>query len=251
MNILAIGNSFSQDELTFLHQIAKSAGDDVTAVNLFIGGCSLEMHCENIKRDAALYEYQVNGYCTGELVSIDTALKREKWDIIYTHQASALSGIERTYYPYLQELLAHVRSICPEAKLYLDETWAYEYDSDNPGFSIYHRDQKLMYERVKATYEKIASEYFLPLIRCADALEAVRSLDEFNYKKGAMSLHRDGFHMHLVYGRYLMGCVLYETLVGKSVLDAPFIPYVEECGITDTSLIDTIKYTVHGFLSLR
>ena len=251
LNILAIGNSFSQDELTFLHQIAKSAGKDVTAVNLFIGGCSLEMHCENIKRNAALYEYQVNGFCTGELVSIDTALGREKSDIIYTHQASAISGLIRTYYPYLHILIEHVKSMCPNAKFYLDETWAYEYNSDNEGFAIYHRDQKLMHERVKQTYEQVARENSLSLIPCGDALEAVRALSDFDFEHGGMSLHRDGFHMHFVYGRYLMGCVLYEYLLNGNALDASFIPYVEECGATDSNLIDTIKYTVHGFMSLR
>ena len=32
-----------------------------------------------------------------------------------------------------------------------------------------------------------------------------------------MSLCRDGFHMSLVYGRYLLGAVWYETLTGQSV----------------------------------
>ena len=49
MKILAIGNSFSQDELRFLHGIAKSAGQEVMTANLYIGGCSLETHIKNIR----------------------------------------------------------------------------------------------------------------------------------------------------------------------------------------------------------
>ncbi len=250
MKILAIGNSFSQDELTFLHQISKSAGKDVTAVNLYIGGCSLETHMTNIKNNVPLYEYQENGFWMGEYVSIDEALKREDWDIVFTHQASALSGIEWTYRPYLKQLIEHIKKLAPKAKIYLDETWAYEYDSDHEGFAIYQRDQKLMRQRVKDTYEKIAKEYGLPLIPCGSALEAVRRLPDFDYEHGGISLHRDGFHMHLVYGRYLMGCVMYERLVGGNILDAPYIPYDPEFGPANADLIDTIKYTVHGFMQL-
>ena len=44
MNVLAIGNSFSEDATRYLHQIAKAQGTPLTVVNLVIGGCSLERH---------------------------------------------------------------------------------------------------------------------------------------------------------------------------------------------------------------
>ena len=47
MNILAIGNSFSQDATTYLHQVAKADGEDITVINLYIGGCSLYKHCSH------------------------------------------------------------------------------------------------------------------------------------------------------------------------------------------------------------
>lgn len=42
MNILAIGNSFSQDATRYLHQIAAADGVPLHVANLYIGGCSLE-----------------------------------------------------------------------------------------------------------------------------------------------------------------------------------------------------------------
>lgn len=248
MKILAIGNSFSQDELTFLHQIAKSAGMDASVANLYIGGCSLETHMTNIKNNAPLYEYQENGFWQGEYISIDDALLREKWDIVYTHQASALAGIEWTYRPYLKQLISHVSALAPQAKMFLDETWAYEFDSDHEGFAIYGRSQKQMHKKVAETCKKIAKEHELSLIPCGSALEEVRSMPEFDYEHGGMSLHRDGFHMHLIYGRYLMGCVLYEYLCGGNILDSSFIPHDTEVAPADMSLIDKIKNTVHRFM---
>ena len=44
MKLLAVGNSFSQDACTFLHQTAQAQGLDLEVTNLYIGGCSLEMH---------------------------------------------------------------------------------------------------------------------------------------------------------------------------------------------------------------
>ena len=44
MNVLAIGNSFSQDATRYLHQVAKSAGVYLEVFNLEIGGCPLSKH---------------------------------------------------------------------------------------------------------------------------------------------------------------------------------------------------------------
>ena len=247
MKVLAIGNSFSQDELSFLHQIAKGAGRDITCANLYIGGCSLEQHMENIKNNAAAYEYLPNGSEIGSLISIDDALKKEEWDVVYTHQASALSGFEWTYYPYLPKLIKHIERLRPDAAIYLDETWAYEHNSDHEGFKLYKNDQKTMYKKVSEVYKKVAAENKLPLIPCGSCLQEIRSLPQFDITRGGMSLHRDGFHMHLVYGRYLMGCVMYEALTGANVLYSDFVPHIEGF-TTDESIIKTIKHAVHEFM---
>ena len=42
MKVLAIGNSFSNDAMRYLHGIAKADVVDMKTVNLFIGGCPLQ-----------------------------------------------------------------------------------------------------------------------------------------------------------------------------------------------------------------
>ena len=46
MNVLFIGNSFSQDATVYLGRICN---DDIFVRNLYIGGCPLEWHANNIK----------------------------------------------------------------------------------------------------------------------------------------------------------------------------------------------------------
>jgi len=56
IRILAIGNSFSVDALHYFKQTADAAGIETECVNLYIGGCSLERHAENIQNDSAAQE---------------------------------------------------------------------------------------------------------------------------------------------------------------------------------------------------
>ena len=74
MKILAIGNSFSEDAMKYLHQIAKGAEFDLTAVNLFIGGCSLERHMETINEGQQVHHREVNGMYPGEFCSVNEGL---------------------------------------------------------------------------------------------------------------------------------------------------------------------------------
>lgn len=62
LKILAIGNSFSQDSTTYLYDLAKSGGVELKVVNLYIGGCSLETHWNNIVENKKDYEYQLMVY---------------------------------------------------------------------------------------------------------------------------------------------------------------------------------------------
>ena len=116
MKILSIGNSFSQDAQKWLHKMAQKNGIDIQAANLFIGGCSLEMHYTNVKEDNAYYDLEVNGEKTGRKISITEALKMEKWDIVTLQQVSTLSGKYESYEPYLSFLAKTVKKEQPDVK---------------------------------------------------------------------------------------------------------------------------------------
>ena len=61
MKILSIGNSFSQDAQRYLSRVAKSEGIDMNTFNLYIGGCSLATHFQNMHSEDRAYELQMNG----------------------------------------------------------------------------------------------------------------------------------------------------------------------------------------------
>ena len=109
MKVLAIGNSFLNDAMRYLHGIAKADGVDMKTVNLFIGGCPLSRHYANIHNDAADYDFEFNGVRTGIKVSIKQALQSDIWDVVTLQQASSLSVDYNTYQPYLNALADYVR----------------------------------------------------------------------------------------------------------------------------------------------
>ena len=244
MKLLAIGNSFSQDATTFLHQTAAAQGIDLTAVNLYIGGCSLETHWKNWEQDAADYELQINGQAQGRQVGIREMLAQGGWDFIVTQQASHDSGWMDTYEPFLGQLIGEWKKAAPKARLLLHETWAYEHGSNHGAFARYHRDQEEMYRRLRRCYTEMARRYGLALIPCGDVIQAVRSLHPFNVPGGGRSLCRDGFHMSLGYGRYLLACVWLKALCGVSVAQNPYTPESEEA--VDPALLQIIRRQADG-----
>ena len=245
IKILAIGNSFSEDAFAYLHRLAASGGIDAETVNLYIGGCPLELHASNAADDAAAYDEQINGQSTGRAVSIREALCAEDWDIVTLQQASHFSGLWDTYQPYLGQLSAYIRRFAPSARQMIHETWAYEADSDHGGFAAYDRDQRRMYELLRSAYHRAAEAIDAPVIPVGDAIEALRRLPGFDYWHGGRSLCRDGYHLELCYGRYAAAAVWYETVLGGDIRQNPFVPDGGE-GDSDPALLEQIKQTVHA-----
>ena len=241
--ILAIGNSFSRDATTFLHDAAKSVGIDLVVVNLFVGGCSLEQHAANLASNDTVYLVEVNGAITDKYASLKNAVEAADWDFIVTQQSSHDSGWLDTYEPFAGQLINYVKSAAENAKLFLMQTWAYAHNSTHPAFKRYNCDPSEMYTRSRAAYRAIADKYSLPLIPCGDVVEQLRKTDEFNLAKGGESICRDGFHIHLTYGRYLLSAVWIKTLFGKDLTDS-FIPQNPAAPPADPKKLRLIRETV-------
>ena len=242
MRILAVGNSFSQDATTYLHQATANQGIDLTVVNLYLGGCSLETHWKNFESGACAYEYQLDGSPTGRMVSLNDTLHDGSWDAIITQQASHDSGWLDTYEPFLSHLVGEFHRAMPGARLLLQETWAYEIDSQHEAFPRYHRSQTEMFERLQSSYYAMANKHQMELIPCGDIIQRVRSLPPFHVQTGGRSLCRDGFHMSFGYGRYLLACAWARTLCGIDTVHNTYVPVSEE--EVSAELLDMIRKTV-------
>lgn len=69
IKVLSVGNSFSQDAVEqYLHELGMEEGYNIVIGNLFIGGCSLERHVNNIRKDASAYDYRKSDW-TGKSTS--------------------------------------------------------------------------------------------------------------------------------------------------------------------------------------
>lgn len=221
INVLSIGNSFSQDAQRYLHDLARQEGVKLETVNLMIGGCSLERHFRNMKGDRQDYVLEVNGHnAAGFMVSIKEALLARSWDYITLQQASHFSYKEETYWPYLKELAAYVREYCPNARILLHQTWGYESGSErilNHGFEKYEE----MFAEIKKCYDKAATEIQ------ADGM--IPSGQAFLYaQQHVEKIHRDTFHASYGLGRFILALLWYKCITGNSVSQISFHDFEEE-----------------------
>lgn len=211
MKILAIGNSFSQNATELLQLMS----DDLFVRNLYIGGCNLKTHADNVSEDKKAYDYQENGTaCTAEKVSIKDALLFEKWDYVTVQQSSGDSGILEYYYPYLTDLIAYVRKYS-DAEIVFHQTWAYETGSTHPQFALYDCNRTKMYESIVKVSEYVAERENIKMIRSGEAVEKARSYPIFDREKGGFDITADGFHL-TSYGKFLVAGVWLKFFTRKT-----------------------------------
>ena len=223
IQVLSIGNSFSQDAHRYLHDLARSEGVDLETVNLYIGGCSLESHFRNIKGNKRVYSLEVNGHSAGGfMVTIKEALLARNWDYITLQQVSGGSCCEESFQPYLKELAVYVKEYCPKAKILIHQTWGYESGSAmlhklNRGYETYED----MFADTKRCYAKAASDIQ------ADGI--IPSGQAFSYVlQHVERIHRDTFHASLGLGRFVLALVWYRTLTGNDIRNVSFNVFDEE-----------------------
>ena len=121
VKVLSIGNSFSVNAQTYLYDIAKADGTDMVIANLYIGGCSLERHWDNAQKDNKAYRY-FKTHMDDKEASIKDALMEEDWDYITFQQNSGNSGMLKTYFPYLIDLVKYVKEFAPSAQHIMHQT---------------------------------------------------------------------------------------------------------------------------------
>ncbi|WP_429976067.1 DUF4886 domain-containing protein [Enterococcus sp. DIV0086] len=249
IKILAIGNSFSENATHYVHQIAEASGVDTKVVNLYIGGCSLAQHWENIQNNRRDYRFEQNGFYedNAPLVAINETIINDDWNHIVIQQSSDLSGIESSYEPYVGNILRYLTEKAPQAQIWLHQTWAYEIDSLHPAFTNYGNNQKLMYQKLTTCYQNIAEKYLLPLITSGSAIQTLRLTAPFNYDAGGLSLcAEDGYHLTIIYGRYAASLVWAKTLLD---IDPKAVAYLPESRFAPNFLVspqylNVIKNTV-------
>ena len=222
LKILAIGNSFSDDAMEYVYQVAKDAGvEKIKLGNMFIGGCSLATHLSNAKNEKGAYDYRTNTegkWSTRGGTSIQTAVSSENWDFITFQQVSGYSGVAESY-DDLAELISIVKPLCPDATLAWHMTWAYKVGSTHGDFAKYNRDQMTMYNAiVDAVNTKILTNTDISIvIPSGTSVQNVRT-------SFIGDMTRDGFHLSTGLGRYIASMTFVKALTGRSIDNSKTVP---------------------------
>ncbi len=244
LKVLTIGNSFSVCLLKQLPQCAAAAPDcTLDLCSIQIGGCSLERHWNNVaaaetnktfrpysvkwsyasvadKNDAPVAKVAVKGRA-----NIPEMLAADKWDVVTIQQASHASWKPETYHPFGDKLVATIRKLAPQAKIMVQQTWAYTpYDGRLKKWGI---DQQTMYSSLKAAYADFAKPYGFKVIHTGDAVQAFRkampSPDGITGDPCGSPTGKDKFHLNRE-GEYLQACVWLAELFGFDVTQLSYRP---------------------------
>lgn len=246
LKILAIGNSFSIDATKYLWNIAKSAGyGEVVIANLFVGGCTLEMHYENLSNDAPAYIYyktnDMGEWVTTPETTMLTGITDEDWDIITLQQASGSSGISGTY-NYVNNIIRYVKNnrTNENAEIFWHMTWAYQGDSGHGEFAKYDGDQLKMYQGIvdSVQYRILPEKDIAGIIPVGTVIQNLRS----SYIGDTLT--RDGYHLSCEIGRYAAALTWFTVLTGKPIEDATFVPKKSHYGEMNFDIDTTAQATV-------
>lgn len=204
-----------------VYGILKSLGvEDIQLGNLYIGGCSLDQHCANLRGDLPNYEYRTNTKDVWEnelAVKMSQGLTEREWDFVFTQQRSGYSGLPETY-EYLDEVLAYIKTTAKGSpKFGWQLTWSYAKDSNHEDFLRYDNDQDKMYASIlNAVQTKVVGKG-LTIIPSGTAIQNGRLVF-------GDVLNRDGFHLSFALGRYIAGLCVVKALVGLNIDNVTFAP---------------------------
>ena len=210
LKVLMIGNSFSICLLQEMPGVAKAMDLKLDLCSLYIGGCSLERHWQNVckpetnpytlgwnyggvKNDpnAAVAKVAVKTEGKdhrGKIVkftgaNIPSALTADKWDVVTIQQASHFSWKPESYHPYGDDLVKTIKKLAPQAKIVVQETWSYTpWDKRFANWGI---DQNEMYAKLHDAYAAFAKPYGFDVIPVGTAVQAWRSQLPVKYSENS------------------------------------------------------------------
>ena len=181
VKVLMIGNSFSICVLQHLPSVALDRGVDLDLASLYIGGCSLKRHWENVLKDGDetfrpyRYDRVVKGRRTvdGAKRNVCEALREAKWDVVTIQQASHESWKPASYHPYGDDLVAKIRELAPQARIVVQETWSYT--PWDKRFKKWGIGPDEMYAKLHEAYGAFAKQHGLEVIPFGTTVQQWRS----------------------------------------------------------------------------
>ncbi len=279
IKLLNVGNSFSWSLSPYLVRMTEHEGKHkLVHCHCSMGGCELRRHWKYVEnfetKGIRDYTWATNADGTPELISLQEALKKDAWDVISVQQASHESWRPDTYQPYGAKLVEYIHQYAPQARIIVQQTWAYRTDDSRLGENgDWHMTQQEMYERLTDAYQRFANEMGLPLVPAGKAVQLARQRQEkkfVNYDKaeavklpypqlpdqsgafinghfwtkdaeGKNVMGFDSIHLN-ARGRYLQALVWYGFLFGEDPATVTYLP--EEIDAKDAEFLRGIASEV-------
>lgn len=277
IRVLAIGNSFADNALTYLSDIANAAGKQVQIGKACLGGCDLERHMRHVDAYEADPTDPEGSPYNGGKKSLPQLLQEQPWDYVTIQQVSHKSFRPETYHPYVDRLIATICKYAPQAEIVIHQTWAYRDDHEFFGEPGLNPDS--MYRGLGSAYDALSRKTGFRQIPSGDAMEAARQDSEWgsfvpdpdfdpetaeypalpqhdkralhngwygwrqDEKTGKWFLSRDCIHANRE-GKYLVGCVWFEFFFDTSVVENSFAP--EGMSSDDAAILQRIAHRVVG-----
>lgn len=198
LNVLTIGNSFTDSLAVFWQDVVESAGCSLHFERANHGGCELHRHWDYITNEEKDGVYRMYQNYTAKMREI---LAREQWDIVTIQQASHFSWRAETQQPFAGYICDYVKKHAPQAEVVIQQTWAYRADDPrirpggvwefDEGFYTrckelgvaldpgpWHIDQDGMYDSLTAAYTKLAKELNCRIIPTGYAVQLARKAQD-------------------------------------------------------------------------
>ena len=221
ISLLMVGNSFSYNTVQHLKDLGNLLNIELEVGVLFIGGCSIDTHYENILKDNHNYEFRYINNIIDKVVfnySIKEGLEYKNWDYICFQQASHYSG-EIDSYSNLIPLMDLIRKDSAAKFIWLN-TWSYAKVSPHSEYYRYNHDQKYMYDCIiDVLKKKIINECkFDTIIPSGIVIQLLRG------EVGDIYNLVDGFHLNEL-GCFVSGLTLIRTLLDMHI-DPNLLPKI-------------------------
>ena len=226
LHILAVGNSFAQDTFAWLPEVAKAMGcTDIRIARLYQGGCSINMHCDNLEQGLPCYTYAThNGKAWNQIKGFHSkdALLDGPWDYILiqhgTKDGSRYS--KRESYEKLPWLIREIKSLVGDTpKIIFNMTWVGDGKKPKSEMPEYLDRPDDLYRDIAA----LTRELILPMpgidmvTPTGTAIQNLRQIYPY-------SLTRDGYHLSLNVGRYTAAVAFYHGLTGQDITKLRWMP---------------------------
>ena len=232
LKVLAIGNSYSEDMVTYLKDLvpASELDEDKLCVYMLIqSSASLQTWCENYASSTEKGMVRVIGNIAMGTESSSTpptvtgttkALLSKDWDVVIIQQVSTSAGDYSTFNPYLTQLIGYIRESCTNQQVAIawQSVWSHNLSTE----ALTEKSWADICDATKQMMHNDGIDIIIPTGTAIQNARAYQKLHQTFNAGNTGAVTRDDIHLEFGVGRYIAACTFFQTLFapmfGVSVL---------------------------------